>query len=161
MQRFLLRSPETSPEAMTPLQSLFLSGSLAFLRPQSRCFQLFRWIKVFKCVNNSREECIDLPLRAAFVEIDSNNQSHPERVSRTEERLLDDVSARWSNRWVRIIHQSDPGDVRWWFCAVGQLKGCNATCLRVHPLTIVTSGTVGTKSFMFATFCPANVSDLK
>lgn len=50
-------------------------GFLQFC-PQFQDFQLFQWMKA--SVNNSREECIDLPLWAASVEMDPDYQSHPE-----------------------------------------------------------------------------------
>lgn len=50
-------------------------GFLQF-RPQFQDFQLFQWMKA--SLNNSRDECIDLPPWAAFVEMDPNYQSHPE-----------------------------------------------------------------------------------
>lgn len=48
-----------------------------YFSPSSFSF-LHQWIKVFRSVNNSMHECIDLLLRAAFVGIDSSNQGHAE-----------------------------------------------------------------------------------
>ena len=66
-------------KAMTPL---CLPLSLVFLHQQVEVFHLVLFApvdkRVFKRLNNSREECIDLSQRAAVGEIDSYGQSQPE-----------------------------------------------------------------------------------